>query len=435
MKKFLVLFSVALLTSCMPGNQQLPQSPLLPLLERKSGLIAYIGPDWNIYTADQSGKNIVAHTDDALLPNEATGPFRYYLYPTWSQDSASLGFVAVSGQGTSTTAEVFIADVEGEATRKVFESESEQPFYLYWSPDNTNLGFLSSTPDGQSLIMQTVSSEREERTIIDIGSPYYWSWAPDGKTMIVHAGSSQSTVPEHLSFLRVDSGIVEQGLEVLPASFQTPAWAPDGSRILLTRLTDDNEKEIIVTDGHGEFEKVIGSFDLNTAFAWSNDSQMVGYIEGEQPIGAGALGTLHVLDVETSEEIFQDEDVYAFFWSPDDEMIAYFIPMVSSGATEEQGDTTAQAQQQLLLQLKILDVDSGESRELFTFRPTEQFSGVMPYFDQYHRSATFWSPDSNNLVLSLLTSENQPGIAIIAASGQLEPRLLTPGYLAFWSWE
>jgi hypothetical protein len=34
-----------------------------------------------------------------------------------------------------------------------------------------------------------------------------------------------------------------------------------------------------------------------------------------------------------------------------------------------------------------------------------------------------------------LTTENKPGIAIVAASGQLEPRLLAEGYLAFWSWK
>jgi hypothetical protein len=100
---------------------------------------------------------------------------------------------------------------------------------------------------------------------------------------------------------------------------------------------------------------------------------------------------------------------------------------------EEQTDAAPQQQQQLLLQLNMLDVKSGDSKELFTFRPSEQFTSILPYFDQYHHSATIWSPDSNNLVLSFLTTDGAPGIAIVAASGQLEPRLLTQGYLAFWS--
>lgn len=437
MKKFLALLVTALfLTSCLPGDTQVPQSPLLPFLERKAGRIAYIGADGNIYTSNQAGGDLIAHTDDAQIPSEASEPYRYYVNPTWSHDSERLGFVGVNGQGSTTSSAVYIAEVEDETSQEVFSSDTEQPFYLYWSPDNTNLSFISSTASGQSLILQSVSTERPERMIIDSGSPYYWSWAPDGRTMIVHTGSTQSTVPEHLAFLQVDSDILEQGVEVPPASFQAPAWSPDGSHILMTRLTEEEKKEIILTDSRGEFEKTIATYELNTAFAWSYDSSLVGYIEGTQPLGAGTLGTLHVIDVETSKTLFEAENVYGFFWSPDDKMVAYFVPMINNAASgEQQEDPTTQAEQQLLLQLNILEVDRGESRELFSFRPTDQFAAVMPYFDQYHQSATIWSPDSNNLVVSFLTGEGQAGIAVVPASGQLEPRLLAPGYLAFWSWE
>jgi hypothetical protein len=83
----------------------------------------------------------------------------------------------------------------------------------------------------------------------------------------------------------------------------------------------------------------------------------------------------------------------------------------------------------------VLDVTSRESRELFTYRPTQQFLSILPYFDQYHQSVTIWSPDNNNLVLSFLDNSGNPGIAVVAASGKLEPRLLAQGYLAFWSWK
>lgn len=438
MKKLIsLLLTAVLLSSCLPNNIRVPQSPLLPLLERKAGLIAYIGADWNIYTSDQAGKNLTAYTKDAEVPTESTGKYRYYAYPAWSPDGNSIGFVGVSGeQGSILSSDVYMATVEEQAT-KVFSSESEHPFYLYWSPDNTDLGFLSSTADGQSMILQSVSSESKDRTIIDTGTPYYWSWAPDGKTMIVHAGSSQSAAPERLAFVKVDSNTIEDGLDSTPASFQAPAWSPDGSQILLTRLNDEEKNELIITNGQGEFEKSIGTYDLNAAFGWSHHSDRVAYIEGKQEISAGALGTLHVLDVETSEELFTDEGpVFAFFWSPNDQKLAYFVPKLldpSSNSGSGQSGADSQAQPQLLLQLKMLDIKSGESKELFTFPPTDQFAAILPYFDQYNHSATIWSPDNNNLVLSFLNQDGKPGIAIVAASGQLEPRLLTQGYLAFWS--
>ena len=440
MKKLLsFILTAALLSSCLPKNVQVPQSPLLPLLERKSGLIAYIGADWNIYTVDQAGNNVTAYTDDAKIPAKVTDPFRYYAYPTWSHDGNSIGFIGVSGQGSNTTSDVYIANVK-EKAKKVFSGGSEHPFYLYWSPDNINLGFLSTTSDGQSMILQSVSSDSKDRTLIDTGTPYYWSWAPDGKTMIVHTGSEQSTAPEHVAFLKVNSDITEDGLDSTPATFQTPAWSPDGKSILMTRVNDEKKNEIMITDGQGKFEKSIGTYNLNTAFAWSNHSDMVAYIEGKQQVAAGTLGTLHVVDAKTNEELFKDEDdVFAFFWSPNDEKIAYFVPKIPQGdSSSSSGGTdsgTQDQQQQLCLQLKMLDINSGESKELYTFPPTDQFAAVLPYFDQYHQSATIWSPDSNNIILSFLSQDGNPGIAIAAASGQLEPRVITQGYLAFWSWK
>ncbi|HSJ89184.1 MAG TPA: hypothetical protein VK909_18375 [Anaerolineales bacterium] len=439
MKKLLsFLLTAVLLSSCLPRNVQVPQSPLLPLLERKSGLLAYIGVDWNIYTADQAGKNVIAYTEDAKVPAKATDPFQYYAYPTWSHDGNSIGFVGVRGQGDKRSADIYIANVKEDA-EKVFSSDNEHPFYLSWSPDNTNLGFLSTTADGQSMILQSISSSSKDRTLIDTGTPYYWSWAPDGKTMIVHAGSAQSTAPEHVAFLKVDSDITEDGLDSTPAAFQAPAWSPDGKSILMTRINDQKKNEIIITDAQGKFEKAIGTYALNSAFAWSHHSDMVAYIEGKQQVAAGTLGTLHVVDAKTNEELFKDEDdVFAFFWSPNDQKIAYFVPKLLSGSSSSGGSTdsaTQNQQQQLLLQLKMLDINSGKSKELYTFPPTDQFAAIIPYFDQYHQSATIWSPDSNNIVLSFLGQDGAPGIAVVAASGQLEPRVVAQGYLAFWSWK
>jgi Tol biopolymer transport system component len=223
-------------------------------------------------------------------------------------------------------------------------------------------------------------------------------------------------------------------LDTVPATFQAPAWSPDGEHILLSRLSDQNENEIFLTDSHGEFEKAIGTYKINTAFVWSNDSELVAYIDGEVPMQAGTLGTLHVMDLTNSEDFFQDDNVAAAFWSPNSRKLAYFKPLLVNPETGEQAsaDTSSPV---LVFELYVLDVNKAESKQVLKFQPTNQFSGILPYFDQYHQSATIWSPDSNNLVLSLYLSDGNPGIAIVAASGQLEPRVLDTGYIAFWSWK
>jgi Tol biopolymer transport system component len=321
----------------------------------------------------------------------------------------------------------------------VYATESEYPVYLNWSPDNANVSFISTNVSRQNLILQSVPAEGGERTILDTGSPYYWSWAPDGRVMVVHAGGTSTSAPERLAFLNVnDATVTEQGLEATPGSFQAPAWSPDGSRIAFAR-TSDSENEIVVTDSAGENPEKIGAFTNKAAFAWSSDGTRLAYLDGVQALDAGTIGPLHIVDLETSEEIVEEGDIISFFWSPDGEEIAYFILLQtqaegsSSGGSGGSGST--QTTTQYVLQLHVLNVTNGESRELFTYRPTQQFLSVLPYFDQYHQSVTIWSPDNNNLVLSFVNSSGAPGIAVVAASGNLEPRILAEGYLAFWSWK
>jgi Tol biopolymer transport system component len=282
------------------------------------------------------------------------------------------------------------------------------------------------------MILQSVPAKGGERIVIDTGIPYYWSWAPDGQVMVVHAGNASTASAERMAFLQVESEVTEDGLELLPASFQAPAWSPDGTRILLATKDKETDNTIIVTDAAGALQKTLGTFAGEAAFAWSNDGEKVAYIASEQVIDTGLVGSLNVVNLTTSEEIVQDSQVFAFFWSPNSEKIAYFVPFLNS-ATPEAGQESSS--QNVLLQVNVLDVRTGENRELFSFAPTQEFLGVLAYFDQFHQSTTIWSPDNNNLVLSFLDAQGQPAIAVVAASGQLQPRLLARGYVAFWSWK
>ncbi|HEY9527255.1 MAG TPA: hypothetical protein VIR02_09250 [Anaerolineales bacterium] len=440
MKKILTFIACALLlASCLPKDMQVPQSPLLSTLERKSGLISYIGTDGNMYVADQAGGNLKQLTEDALIPENQGDPILYYQFPTWSRDGSQLAFMGISADSEQTESRLMVANMDDDSVKEVYTSGTEHPIYLNWSPDNANVSFISTTVSGQNIILQSVPAAGGDRTILDTGSPYYWSWAPDGKVMVVHAGGAAASSPEHLAFLNVESGattVTEYGLDSTPASFQAPAWSPDGSRIAMARLVDE-KNEIIITDATGANPQTIGTFTEKTAFAWSRDGTRFAYIDGVQALDAGTIGPLHIVDMKTSEEKVEEGNIVAFFWSPSGEEIAYFILLQAQAEANSSGDSSgsAQAAPQYVLNLQVLNVTSGESRELFTYRPTQQFLGILPYFDQYHQSATIWSPDNNNLVLSFMGQSGNPGIAVVPASGKLEPRMLAQGYLAFWSWE
>lgn len=430
-----------LLAACLPSSEDFAsQSPLLAALERKSGLIAYVGVDGNIYTINQGGGRKSAITSDALLPTteDPDKAARIYLFPTWSPDSRRLAFAAVSGTSEAFRSSVFTVNADGSELAERFNSDFVQPIYLYWSPDNENLTFLTSTPAGR-LLLQMLSLQGGPPRILDEGAPFYWSWDSAGHRMLIHAGGSSPDA--RLSFLFPQEQVTEEALELEPAFFQAPAWRPESDAMLLAAEGSDGENELLLLGPNGLVEASLAQLEAGSAaFAWSPDGRKVAYVAGESVLAQGALGPLKLIDLDKPDEVVtaEEEQVFAFFWSPDSRHIAYFVPRrvpVTSDGGGEQGSEEGGEETVIVLGLHVLDVDSGSSRRITAFQPTAQFLGIMPYFDQYHHSATIWSPDSKNMVIAGFDGQGAPGILVIHASGELEPRRIGDGTFAFWSWQ
>jgi Tol biopolymer transport system component len=382
-----------------------------------------------------------------VVPQNQGDPLLLYEYPTWSRDGNQLAFISVKSDGKELQSKIMVAHMGDKSVDNVYASNSDHPVYLNWSPDNVNVSFIAGDASGQNASLQSVSSQGGNPTILDTGSPfYYWSWAPNGHEMIVHAaGDALALVPEHVAFLSVGSKTVtKQALDsksassqslssTAPQTFQAPAWSPDGSHIALARATD-KENQIIVTDATGKNPKKIGTFTAKTAFAWSSDSTRIAYIDGARPMDPGIFGALHVIDLQTSKEVTKDGKIIAFFWSPNGEELAYFNLVQMQSGSSSSDNSGSSSTPQLGVELHVLDVTSGQDRALLTYIPTKLFMSILPYFDQYDQSVTIWSPDNNNLVLSLLDDTGEPSIAIVPASGKMDPRILTKGFVAFWSW-
>lgn len=424
-KLFLILLSF-LVVACAPGEGfSVPQSPALKFLERKSGTIAYIGNDGNVHLIDQAGTFNQQLTDDITSENKNSNLYRL---PAWSRDSNQLAFMRLEQVSqNSLNSEIYVANLEDETINKIYTS-NEFPVYMNWSPNNETLGLLSS--GGQDIIFKSIYANGNDPQILDAGSPFYFSYAPDGTTIVVHKSGAED-ISHQLAFLKTDSDVIEFVLDEEPASFQAPAWSPSGEHILLSTVSDDKQ-QIVLTDSVGENPKAIADVTLNSAFAWAPDSEQFAYILGERSIQNGALGPLHVGDIFGTEEIVIDEEVLGFFWSPDARQLAYFIPFVYQPENE---DGTTSTQEILLVSLQVLDVKTGESHEIAVYPPSEESFSILPYIDQYHQSITIWSPDSNNLVISFIQDSGTPAIAIVPSSGVTEPRFLVEGNFAVWSWE
>jgi hypothetical protein len=60
----------------------------------------------------------------------------------------------------------------------------------------------------------------------------------------------------------------------------------------------------------------------------------------------------------------------------------------------------------------------------------------VPYFDQYHLSLTFWSPDSRYLIVTDEEEEGRDGrVLVVDITEEEEPLEVGEGTLAVWSWK
>jgi TolB protein len=411
-----------------------PQSPLLSALERKVGLIAYIGADGNVYTVNQSGQNPVQITDDAKLRE---GDFRYYEFPAWAPDGKTLAFYSLEGDGqTRLDTAVYTADAEGKNVVEAYSSDRHVPVYLMWSPDSSQLTFIASILGGNNLVLNMIPAAGGETQVLDVGAPFYWDWLSDSSGVIVHSGGQSAQASEdRLAMLTFADGVVEDTLALTPAPFQSPALSPDGLKLLLAIEGADGENTLAVTDRLGKVENEIATLDGPAAFAWSPDGTRVAYIVGD-PDREVTIGKLKVVELgEEPKTVETDQDqVLAFFWSPDGKQIAYFnVALFTPEPDPEAPEGDVLQESQPYLKLYVADAASGKGKRLFSLAPPQDFWRMLQYFDQYSRSTTIWSPDSQNLVVPTYLDAETPAILVVPASGVTTPRFLQPGLVAFWS--
>ena len=409
---------------------------MLAALERKSGLIAYLGPDGNIYTIDQAGGKMNMVTEDAH--GAEGGVRRFYDFPAWSLEDNKLAFVGMEvDENGSATARIYATDEKAERAREIYTSDSHVPFFLYWSPNGEWVSFLSTAPGATSMAMQIAPVEGGETSIVDTGRPYYWAWSPRGTEVMVHAGGSVAANPNgaRLSLLQVGPVISETGLGIKPTNFQAPVYSPDGEYALLAGAAGD-QQQLILTDASGRLQRVLADYEGSIAFDWAPKGDFAAYLTADST-GQALVGDLTFLDLRKPNEpeiiTTEAKDVMGFFWAPDGKKLAFFVPVVLGEAAEGQEQTAENTR--FLLELYVAEPKGGDIKRIAAFQPTPTFLNIFPFFDQYQRSVTIWSPNSRYLVVSALAGEDVQGLFIVPASGDFEPRFLTEGRLGFWSWD
>ena len=350
-----------------------------------------------------------------------------YNWPTFSPDGQKLAFVAahIREQGPDFTVQIY--DLKTHSSFVLLDAHALQPIYLYWLPDGRTLSFLQRDPQGFSLMLSDVREGATVKSLIT-GLPLYFDWSRKGDQLLFHSAGVEDNSTEQISLLTV-GGHRQGSIKVLSsgkAPFKVPAWSKDGSTLAYVAV-DGAKSKLILANGDGSNPRPFAELpDGEASMVWAPDGKYLAYGGALMP-GSMTFAGLGLLDTARDRTIrLTDEDVAAFYFSPNSRWLAY----------------VTMPQDKSYCVLNLINLWDGTHHEICKFITTIDTMMTYRYFDQYALSHSIWSPDSSALLVvgSIVKAdlEDPSGLApapwvyrVDAENGTIKP--IQRGTLAFWS--
>ncbi len=347
-----------------------------------------LGDDGNLRSMAPDGTNVVPLTTDA-------GSDVQIDQPVASPDGTDLAWVEVrSGQPS-----VVVADRSGRRLQTV--AMGIVPFFMQWDPTSTNIAYLGNA--GQGLGMGVIEHAATAPTDVAIGagSPFYLSWSPDGRELLVHVGTTQLGVADLNQKLR--------RIHVRPGRFQAPIWLADG-RTVYDRVLGD-QQELVVADGAATH--VLETFSGSVAFDASPDGSRIAY----RIDGSGARDGVYVQAVDAgTRTLVTHVGAPAFFWSPTGDHLL-LLTVKGTGASR-------------VVRWKVWS--DGQLVTNDPYQPSQTFGAqYLPFFDQYAQAFTPWAPDGSAFAFAGVI-DGTAGIYVQPVDGGA-PTRVSDGEFVLWS--
>ena len=417
-----------LVTAITLLGDRVVSAKLAPPREHIVNRIAFVSLDGRIRSVRPNGSSVREISPDDGL----------YTWPTWSPDARKLVFSGIVGPPGSAQINLYAYTRFSGRVQNIYSGEPGVAgllaegvvHYPLWSPDSQTVAFIAITRQGLTLLLDDLSDDPSADFVLGQG-PLWISWSHNSQYMLIHRGASH--------FLLDTSGDLQpELLDFQTARYRVPAWKPREDAVTVMRETEPDRYSLYTVEvsatGPDATQQVM-EVESDPAFMWSPRGDFLA-VAGS-PRGLELMGSIMLVyqdlklvpDSETVDPMTIEDNVLAFFWSPDGSKLAYVTLSQVRG----------------VLTWNLLDMNSRVQRRLIDFIPSRNQLTMFQFFDQYAYSHSLWSPDSRSLVFAGRPSTEATEASFGADPGHEDPHIIVldtdtrsveyiaDGILGFWS--
>ena len=335
-------------------------------LANVAGRIVYRTLDGAIAVSSPNGEDVVQLSDSTPLLRSQ---------PTWSNDASRVAWSSFGPSGSA----VVVAVSDGSRRTDI---PAPSAFYFSWSSDDSRLAALGPNPQGVELFLADEATSAV--TSVGLGEPFFFDWV-DSDTL---TAAISGTVLTQISVENATSTEIE-----LPAplgAFQAPA-SLESEQTLAAVLNNINGNDLVIVDSDGAetIARAPGSVTFSPnptndtiAVLVTDDAPESQVIAFQADAPNLQPNRVSIIDPVLGEsETLGLEDPIAVSWSPDGTTLAV-LTVEAAG-------------------FEWVFVRDGAILPGDPFIPSQEFfNSYAPFADQYNRSSSWWSPDSQALVFS-----------------------------------
>lgn len=306
MKRVVLASLVGVVASVLPTWGTAPVEAAYPGLNGKiimdvstgyTGLPGQWGPGQ--YGPNDPACDLWTVEPDASDPTNLTAAPGCDFDGAWSPDGTKVTF----GSNRDGDFDIYVMDADGGGVTRLTNWPSLES-YPVWSPNGSRIAFLSDrSRDGTEIVVMRADGSSKKVVASVRGSAWEPSWSPRGAKLLFtlersHRGYYNTDDNEDIYLTNLRTGRTRP-LIATPQSEFTPAWSPDGERIVFAAAwCADCWGDIFIADADGSNVRQITRF--RDAFtwnpAWSPDGRWIAFASNHGDNGTWTNWDLFIMD-------------------------------------------------------------------------------------------------------------------------------------------